>query len=162
MLKQFFLLLSALILIGYNQHVFALQHLTANDIYKLPSIPPFQRLHYGSNPLEFGDLRLPSKQGLFPVVIIIHGGCWLSKFANLTIMDPLASAITKAGAATWNIEYPSVDQKGGGWPGTFQAVGKGIDYLRVIAQKYNLRSKSRCNIRAFCRWTTRSLGRCSS
>jgi hypothetical protein len=33
------------------------------------------RIAYGSDPLQFGDLRLPSGPGPYPVAVVIHGGC---------------------------------------------------------------------------------------
>jgi len=31
-----------------------------------------------ADPAQFGDLRLPPGKGPFPVVVVIHGGCWYS------------------------------------------------------------------------------------
>lgn len=122
----------------FFQETYADNYLTVKDILNLPRNAATKRITYGGEPLQFGDLRIPQGKGPFPVVILIHGGCWLSKIANLEIMSPLASAFQKAGIATWNIEYRSVDNEGGGWPGTFQDVGNGIDYLKNIAQDYHL------------------------
>ena len=36
-----------------------------------------ERISYGPEDLQFGDLRLPDGEGPFPVIMIIHGGCWL-------------------------------------------------------------------------------------
>lgn len=98
----------------------------------------FFRLPYGEDKMQFGDLHLSGSGGLFPVVVTIHGGCWLSKFANLEMLTPLAAAITQLGIATWNIEYRSIDNVGGGWPGTFQDVAGAINYLAIIAEQYHL------------------------
>lgn len=114
-------------------------YLTEADILSLPSSTPTTTFNYGNAPQEFADLRMPNGQGPFPVVILIHGGCWVSTFANLSIMAPLASAITEQlGVATLNIEYRAIDQTGGGWPGTFNDVSTAINYLSSIASTYNL------------------------
>jgi acetyl esterase/lipase len=117
--------------------VFQSDHLGADDIVRLPSTPANERMHYGAAPSQFADLRLPLGPGPFPVVVVIHGGCW-AEFADLSIMANFATTLTKAGVATWNLEYRRVHEEGGGWPGTFQDAGAGIDYLRVAARSHPL------------------------
>ncbi|MBI3362061.1 MAG: alpha/beta fold hydrolase [Chloroflexi bacterium] len=95
------------------------------------------RIPYGPDQLQFGDLRLPSGPGPYPVAIVIHGGFWLA-FYDLTLMDSICAALTEAGVATWNIEYRRVGNRGGGWPGTFQGVGLAADHLRELARRNNL------------------------
>jgi acetyl esterase/lipase len=53
-------------------------------------------------------------------------------------MRPLADALNDAGLATWNIEYRRLGHPGGGWPGTFQDVGRAADFLRTLAPKHQL------------------------
>lgn len=112
--------------------------LTPADINALPSKPPDHRLFYGRGSLQFGDLRLPKGSGPHPVAIVIHGGCWLSRFADVRNTAALADALRDAGIATWNIEYRRLDDPGGGWPGTFQDVARATDHLRSIAGRYHL------------------------
>jgi acetyl esterase/lipase len=45
----------------------------------------------------------------------------------------LAAALADAGAATWNLEYRRVGNPGGGWPGSYQDLAAGVDFLRTIA-----------------------------
>jgi acetyl esterase/lipase len=113
------------------------QILTFGDIEKLPSTPADYRIAYGSDQSQFGDLRLPKNKGLHPVVIIIHGGCWYSEY-DLNYMASLSSALTRLGAATWNIEYRRIGNGGGGWPGTFEDVARATDFLKVLARSYPL------------------------
>src|SRR5262245_22235649 len=47
---------------------------------------PKERIPYGSDPLQFGDLRVPSRAGPFPVAVVIHGGCWANQY-GLDLMD---------------------------------------------------------------------------
>lgn len=107
------------------------------DIEALPTKPALARLSYGTDPNQFGELRLPDGEGLHPVVVILHGGCWLSAY-DLTLMDPMATALTQAGYATWNLEYRRVGNPGGGWPGTFRDIIDGVNYLRELARTYPL------------------------
>jgi acetyl esterase/lipase len=110
------------------------------------AVPPgAQRLSYGSGPLQFGELRVPNTKGPHPVAIVIHGGCWMAKLGTmdpravaLDNMRPLASALTDAGIATWNIEYRRLGDPGGGWPGSFRDVASAADYLKSIAASRQL------------------------
>ncbi len=110
--------------------------LRAGDVDALPVQDPGQRIAYGTDSLQFGELRLPSGAGPFPVAIVIHGGCWYSPYANVRNSAPLAEAITAQGIATWNVEYRRYDQPGGGWPGTFRDVAQAADYVRVLARDF--------------------------
>lgn len=113
-------------------------HFTSADVNALHSAPADHRISYGNDPLQFADLRLPGGQGPYPVAIIIHGGCWVSKFADLQNTAALADALRDLGIATWNIEYRREDNVGGGWPGTFADVAQATDFLKKIAPKYFL------------------------
>lgn len=85
--------------------------------------PPIadERIVYGSEPLQFADLRRPSAAPPHPLVIIIHGGAWKSLF-NLIHAGHMAIALRDLGYATFSIEYRRVGDPGGGWPGTFDDV----------------------------------------
>jgi acetyl esterase/lipase len=102
------------------------------------------RLAYGSDPVQFGELRVPATAGPHPVAIVVHGGCWLAQLGNLDPravaldnMRPLSAALVEAGIATWNIEYRRVGN-GGGWPTTFHDVANAADHLQRIARDYQL------------------------
>src|SRR5580658_8796823 len=61
--------------------ILALMHLlTVQDILKPPFPKADHRIAYGADAQQFGDLRLPKGAGPFPVVIVIHGGCWLAEY----------------------------------------------------------------------------------
>lgn len=94
--------------------------------------------HYGKDKLQFGELRLPAGKGPFPVVAVIHGGCWTRSFEDVTGTAPLADMLTTRGIATWNIEYRARGDAGAGYPGTFADVGAGVDHLRALARRYPL------------------------
>jgi len=94
---------------------------------------------------KFGELRVPSTKGPYPLAIVIHGGCWVAKLPaldpNAVAMDnmrPMATALNDAGIATWNIEYRRLGNQGGGWPGTFRDVATAADFIRTIATERQL------------------------
>jgi acetyl esterase/lipase len=107
-------------------------------IYNTQPSPANRRLAYGSDQYQFGDLRLPKNSPEpFPVVIVIHGGFWRSRY-DLEAMGHLCQALTDQGFATWNIEYRRIGNAGGGWPGTLLDTAKAADYLREIGGEYRL------------------------
>lgn len=104
-----------------------------------------RRVAYGADPLQFGELRVPSTPSPHPVAIVVHGGCWRAKLRDMdpraVAMDnmrPLAEALTAAGVATWNVEYRRLGNEGGGWPGTFQDVARAADFARTLARDHQL------------------------
>jgi acetyl esterase/lipase len=111
--------------------------LTAEDLANFANPPADARIHYGDDPLQFGDLRLPPGKGPHPVAVFIHGGCWLAEY-DITHSSKLTDALARNGIATWSLEYRRVGDEGGGWPGTFQDIAAGADYLRTIAADYDL------------------------
>jgi acetyl esterase/lipase len=114
------------------------QRIGPRDVDSLPSRSPQLRASYGPDSLQFGELRLPSGAGPFPVAVVIHGGCWTRGFATLRNTAAVASALLDDGIATWNIEYRQVGDPGGGWPGSLLDVGAGVDHVRALAARYPL------------------------
>jgi len=111
--------------------------MSKDDILTLPSPPADARLRYGTDPNQFGDLRLPKGKGPFPIVVNIHGGYWRAKY-DLAHAGHLCAALTAKGVATWNLEYRRVGNEGGGWPGTFEDIGNGYRFISQIANRHNL------------------------
>ncbi|TKC95867.1 alpha/beta hydrolase family protein [Polyangium fumosum] len=101
--------------------------------------PPAGPLHlaYGPDPSQIGDLRLPQGEGPHPVMVILHGGCWSSGYGK-DLMDGMSESLTKAGFATWNVEYRRLGHAGGGYPGTLTDVGLAVDALRDLAPTHHL------------------------
>jgi acetyl esterase/lipase len=93
---------------------------------------PAARVPYGDGPQQFGELRIPQGAGPFPVMVLIHGGCYQNAF-DYVYMTRLAAWLTEQGLATWTIEYRRLGDEGGGWPGTFQDVANATDALRKLA-----------------------------
>ena len=113
------------------------QNLSFEEIERLPAPAADRRITYGNEPLQFGDLRLPQGRGPHPVVVVIHGGCWYSEY-DLKHVAAFSAALTQMGVATWSLEYRRIGDTGGGWPGTFEDVARGADFLRVLARTYPL------------------------
>jgi acetyl esterase/lipase len=112
--------------------------MTAQDLAALPSRAPDRHIAYGSDPSQYGELRLPIGRGPFPVAVLIHGGCFKAEYATRKDLDAVGDALKDDGIATWNVEYRRLGQVGGGWPGTYLDVGKAVDHVRAIAREYNL------------------------
>jgi len=114
--------------------------MSSDAILRLPP-PPFDaRLTYGTDPNQFGELRLPKAKGPFAVVMNIHGGFWRAKY-DLAHAGHLCAALTAKGLATWNVEYRRVGNRGGGWPGTFEDIRNAYRLLPQIAKRYSLDSE---------------------
>ncbi len=104
-----------------------------------------ERVAYGKDPLQFGELRLPDGAGPFPIAILVHGGCWSAKLGKLPesvtsfeLLRPMAAAFVSAGIASWNVEYRRLGNEGGGWPGTYLDLAAATDLLRQLAPQYHL------------------------
>ena len=108
------------------------------DVQRLKaSRPADRRASYGAGAEQFGELRLPAGAGPHPVAVIIHGGCWYSEY-DLTHVAGFAEALNGLGFATWAIEYRRIGDAGGGYPGTFEDVATGADFLTTLARTHPL------------------------
>ncbi|MDI3290262.1 alpha/beta hydrolase [Polyangium sp. 15x6] len=90
---------------------------------------------YGPEPSQFGELRVPQGEGPHPVMVILHGGCWADGYRE-DLMDGISESLTKAGVATWNVEYRRLGS--GGYPSTLTDVGLAVDTLRELAPTHHL------------------------
>jgi len=111
----------------------------SDAILTLPAPPADARVAYGTDPNQFGEIRLPKTKAPFPIVMNIHGGFWRAKY-DLAHAGHLCAALTARGLATWNIEYRRVGNPGGGWPGTFEDIRNAYRFLPQLARRYNLDS----------------------
>lgn len=101
------------------------------EILTDPPPPPADvRLAYGPEPLQFGDLRLPEAEAP-PLAVVIHGGYWKANY-NLIHTGHMSRALTEQGVATWNVEYRSVGDPGGGWPGTGNDVARAVELVAEL------------------------------
>lgn len=105
-------------------------------LHRLPVSAPTAQLRYGASPMQVAELRMPTGAGPFPLAVVIHGGCFLSKIDNMAGIAPIADALTKRGIATLNIEYRKLGDAGAGWPGTYRDIGTAVDMVRGLARRY--------------------------
>jgi acetyl esterase/lipase len=108
----------------------------SEDVLHLPPPPADARLAYGSDPNQFGELRLPKTKGPFPVVLNLHGGFWRSQY-DLAHAGHSCAALTTQGFATWNVEYRRVGN-GGGWAGTMEDIMSAYRSVPQLARRYPL------------------------
>jgi acetyl esterase/lipase len=112
----------------------------SDDILSLRPPPADARIAYGSDPNQFLDLRLPSKEKSktpYPLVVNVHGGYWRARY-DLEHTGHLCAALTALGLATANLEYRRVGNDGGGWPGTFADVRSAYQFLVQNASAHDL------------------------
>jgi acetyl esterase/lipase len=108
------------------------------DLLARPRPAPTAIVPYGPAEQQRGALFLPSGGGPHPVVVLIHGGCWLAKLTGPELMDYAAADLQRRGYAVWNIGYRRLGHDGGGYPGTFLDVADAIDLLRRQAPAHAL------------------------
>ncbi len=111
-----------------------------SNILSLPPPAADEEPHYGDNEFQLGELRVPKTKGPHPVLIVIHGGYWRAGYDRKHI-GHLCAALTAKGLATWSLEYRRLGNPGGGWPGTFDDILKGADFVKDLAAKHKLDPK---------------------
>jgi len=103
---------------------------------------PSKKIAYGDDSLQFAELWLPkngllknglpknglpkNKQAKKPLVVFIHGGCWLNAF-NIKHIYPASNALAQAGYPVWSVEYRRTGDKGGAWPGSYNDIIAAIE-----------------------------------
>ena len=107
---------------------------------ELKTTQPDHKIAYGKDALQYGELWLPSvpSKTALPVVVLIHGGCWLADLPGPELVAFLADELRGHGVAVWSVTYRRVGHDGGGYPGTFNDVANGVARLRTLADKFNL------------------------
>ena len=112
--------------------------MTLDDYLALSGPAPTATIAYGSAPSQFAELFRPAGAGPFPVVVLVHGGCWTVEYGGITQMRNVAGALAARGIAVWNVEYRRVDEEGGGYPGTYLDLNAALDSLAAQAPRYQL------------------------
>src|SRR5690606_37319667 len=70
-----------------------------------------------------GLSRAEAAEGPFPVVALVHGGCWRSMW-TADLMEALCGDLVGRGFAVWNLEYRRPDLHG--WDTTTSDVAEGL------------------------------------
>jgi acetyl esterase/lipase len=110
------------------------------DLANLPSDSPITARRYqydvsggGGDPKQnWMDLYLPAHadNDATPLVILIHGGAWLSHI-GADSFEQFSRHLAERGLAVLNVEYRRVGS-GGGWPTTFTDVAAALDSVPAI------------------------------
>ncbi|MFT4712525.1 MAG: acetyl esterase/lipase [Candidatus Azotimanducaceae bacterium] len=100
------------------------------EIQTLTFDEPNEVIKYGAGELQFAEYWHPGSASP-PLVILIHGGCWLNEY-GLDHVRGLASSLKAKGYAVWSTEYRRVGDVGGGWPGTFEDIVDSINHTEKL------------------------------
>ena len=111
---------------------------SVQDYMAQPQVAADARIAYGASPAQVVDLFLPKGKGPHPVVVLIHGGCYLAEYQGLPQTSGVAADLSRRGYAVWNVEYRKLGEPGAGYPGTFLDVADAVDRIRAEAPRYHL------------------------
>ncbi len=127
-------MLSSTLLSGLiAKSVLAASHpMTLDEYMALRGPEPEAQLAYGTAPQQFVQVFEPAGGGPFPVVVLVHGGCFLSKYEGIGQMGSIAGALAADGIAVWNIEYRWRISRNG--PTRFPLIGPTLDGLPAEPQ----------------------------
>lgn len=109
-----------------------LRNVSYHSLSALPYTDSSIKLHYGADQLQYGKLYLPPATSLqlkAPLLVFIHGGCWLSTY-DINHSRAFSQAVAADGFAVWSLEYRRTGDVGGGWPGSFTDVLQGLRFAK--------------------------------
>lgn len=102
-------------------------------VASLAGRPSDVRLAYGSAPAQYAELWLSRASARSPLLVFIHGGCWLNEF-SIDHAYPLASDLAGRGYNVLALEYRRLGDPGGGWPGSLADILAGIALIPDLDQ----------------------------
>jgi acetyl esterase/lipase len=102
-----------------------------NQILGLSYQPPDRIITYGDTEHHRIEYWQSARTNAAPLVILIHGGCWLKAYSAEHIR-PLASKLQNKGYAVASIEYRRIGDNGGGWPGSFDDILQAINSTKAL------------------------------
>lgn len=88
--------------------------------------PATQTVTYGAATAQFYQVWSPHPQQ--PLLVFIHGGCWLSAF-DIQHTYGLMRALAEQGFTVVGLEYRRSGETGGGWPVTLEDVQAGLAHI---------------------------------
>jgi len=101
------------------------------SVTQLPFRKADARISYGSDQLQFGLLWYGRSNKPKPLVVLIHGGCWLNAF-GVDHSQAMATALSQAGYPVWSLEYRRTGDPGGGWPGSLNDIILALNQLSLL------------------------------
>ncbi len=116
----------------------AVEPMNLQDYMALTGPEPSAHITYGSAASQYVELFRPEGAGPFPVVVLVHGGCWMAGLEGITQVRNIAGLLVGQGIAVWSVEYRRVDEPGGGYPGTYLDMISAVDTLTQRADYYQL------------------------
>jgi acetyl esterase/lipase len=106
-----------------------------SQVQALPATAADARYSYGDAAEQFAELWRGSRSAAGgqkdPVVVLIHGGCWMNSF-GIDHTAAAATALSQEGFAVWNVEYRRTGDDGGGWPGSFHDIQAALERLAQL------------------------------
>ena len=115
----------------------SVSHVSFGDVLSLEVVHQPTVVRYGEAPSQFVEWWQPKDVSQAPVVVFIHGGCWLAEY-DLSHANPMASALVDEGFAVWSIEYRRAGEPGGGWPNSLADIELAIVAMGGFAEELNL------------------------
>ena len=112
--------------------------MTLAEYMSLKGPEPTAHIAYGNAASQYAELFKPMGTGPFPVVVLVHGGCWQTEYGGIKQFRNMSGALAAEGIAVWNVEYRRVDEEGGGFPGTQEDMIAALDALAANAEHYRL------------------------
>lgn len=108
-----------------------------SKIAALPFTPSDENISYGEDPFQYTLLWRAEKnknKSHTPLVILIHGGCWLSEY-DIQHTYALSTGLAQAGFNVWSLEYRRSGELGGAWPSTYDDVklGSMLQLVTIVA-----------------------------
>ncbi|MEO9945095.1 alpha/beta hydrolase [Paraglaciecola sp.] len=103
-------------------------NLAYSKVAELPFSTADAKISYGPNPQQyalFWEARVAGQVVKRPLVVLIHGGCWLSAY-DIQHTYALSTGLAQAGFNVWSVEYRRTGDLGGGWPSTYDDIKAGI------------------------------------
>ena len=106
------------------------ENVTFDQVQHCRTGNPTQRLPTAT--IRCSTASLAATDANAPLVILIHGGCWLNSF-DVNHSRPLATALNQEGFAVWSLEYRRTGDSGGGWPGTLEDIQLALSQLERLS-----------------------------
>jgi len=115
------------------------QQVSFDSVTELPFKPASEKIAYGTDELQYGLLWPSQIKTAKPLIVLVHGGCWLNAF-GVDHSYPVATALSQAGFPVWSLEYRRTGDEGGGWPGSFEDIKLALNRVNLL-QDFNINTE---------------------